>query len=222
MTIKIFVTGTDTEVGKTYVSVGLLKLLASQGFSTLGIKPLASGCEQKDGELYNEDAMQLHSASSIKLDYQAINPLTFIPPVAPHIPAEQQGMPLSTQLVNEKCITAMQYPADATIVEGIGGWLMPLSYNETMADFVVANQLPVVLVVGLRLGCLNHTLLTYQAIQQAGVSMLGWVANCMEPDMLAQQENISMLKAWITQPCLGIINYQQRPEDALSISDIVY
>jgi dethiobiotin synthetase len=205
MRLKVFITGTDTGVGKTYVAASLLHAFTKQGFSTLGIKPLASGCHVIDGKLYSEDALALQTASSIQLPYEYVNPVALQPAIAPHIAAAQIKINLSSALLQEKCLYAFSYPADVCIVEGVGGWHTPLNTTETMADFVTAMQLPVILVVGIRLGCLNHALLTYQAIKQSNVTLLGWIANCFDPAMEVIDANINALREWLSVPCLGVI-----------------
>jgi dethiobiotin synthetase len=207
MSLKIFITGTDTNIGKTYISTLLLKKFNQQGYSTLGIKPIASGCENINGKLVSADALALQQASSIKLPYELINPIALQPAIAPHIAATQQNIKLTSHLLREKCEAALNYPAQVTIIEGAGGWHTPLNDNETLADFVTLMKWNVILVVGIRLGCLNHALLTYQAMLQAKVPLLGWVANCLDPSMEAQQENIETLQRYLTIPCLNVVPF---------------
>ncbi len=209
MSLKIFVTGTDTNIGKTYVATLLLHEFNQCGYSTLGIKPLASGCHYVEGKLYSDDALALQQASSIKLPYDQINPLAFQPAIAPHIAAAQIPINLSAALLKEKCHDALHHSADIHIIEGVGGWFNPLNETETMADFVTLMQFSTILVVGVRLGCLNHTLLTYQAIKQCKIPLLGWVANCIDPHMIAAEENIATLRHWLKSPCLGVVPYTQ-------------
>lgn len=207
---KIFITGTDTNIGKTYVATRLLQQYKQQGLSTIGIKPVASGCDWQNKKLVNADALALQAASTVQLDYQHINPFAFEPAIAPHIAAELAGVHLSVAALNHQLHTALNHAADIHLIEGCGGWLCPLNTKETMADYVVANNFDVILVVGMRLGCLNHALLTYQSILQSGARLVGWIANCIDPDMPYRDENITMLKQLIIAPCLEIFDYQTK------------
>lgn len=206
--MKLFITGTDTGVGKTYTSIQLLQAFNKQGLSTLGIKPVSSGCIKQDGHFYNEDALILQKASSIKLPYEKINPFAFEPAIAPHIAADQIGCALNVAMLKQKTQHALNYPADICLVEGVGGWSVPLNDNETMADFVVAQDLSIILVIGIRLGCLNHALLTYNAIKQSGAKIMGWIGNHIDTQMEYQNENIHTLKKWLPISCLGTTPYQ--------------
>ncbi|SRR5579883_73169 len=210
--MKLFIAGTDTEIGKTYISTGILQAFNQRGLSTLGCKPIATGCVWQQNQLRNEDAVALQRAASIKLPYHRINPFAFEPPIAPHIAANQNQQLLSVQTLNEKMDYALNYPADVCLIEGVGGWYVPLNERETMADFVIAQQLKVILVIGIRLGCINHSLLTFRAMQHDGVEVIGWVANCIHPDMDYCYENISTLQNWLPIPCLGKVGYKQFPE----------
>lgn len=211
MTHPIFITGTDTNIGKTYVTTGLLQQLKQQSYATIGLKPLSSGCFfNPEGELRNEDALALQQAASINLPYELVNPFIFEPPIAPHIAAAAAGLKLTVAQLNEKIQPALNIAADFCLVEGVGGWRMPLNQEETMADFVKGNNFPVILVVGMRLGCLNHSILTAQAIQNDKITLLGWVANCIDPQMEFVDENIDMLQKWIKAPLLGKVTYNQK------------
>lgn len=207
MSFKIFVAGTDTGVGKTYVSAKLLTSLTQRGYSTLGIKPLATGGIYYRNQLYNEDALHLKEKSSIQLNYSEINPIIFEPPIAPHIAAQRSNTPLSVSLLTSVCEKALNVSADICLVEGVGGWFTPLNDQETMADFVKAIGCKVILVVGIRLGCLNHALLTQSALQQSGVESFGWIANCIDPNMLFLEENIKTLQQRLQIPFLGVMPF---------------
>jgi dethiobiotin synthetase len=220
MSLKFFITGTDTNIGKTYISVGLLKFFNQSGYSTLGIKPIATGCEEKNNKFYNSDALLLQDASSIKLAYASINPTAFKPPVAPHIAALKTGQLLSVRSITQKLQPALNCRADVFIIEGVGGWHVPLNPHETMADFAIQNQFSVIVVIGIRLGCLNHGILTYQAVKASGVNISGWIANCIEPGVLEMSEIIKFLKDYIKVPCLGKVGYQEKPEDKFDIRHI--
>jgi len=204
---KFFVVGTDTEVGKTYVSTMLLKMFNSMGLKTLGLKPVASASQKINGGLYNEDAFILQQASSLKCDYDLINPFAFEPPIAPHIAADFEQAPLSKKQIIAKIQDAFSLPADVFIVEGVGGWSVPLNNQELMSDVVKALNIPIILVVGVKLGCLNHALLTVEAIRNANIPVAGWIANCIDPDALVIEENIQTLKRMIDYPCLGELKY---------------
>lgn len=173
------------------------------------MKPVASGCVEQQTQLRSEDALALQQASSIQLPYQLINPFAFKPPISPHLAARMVNCHLTVAEVSARSQSALQYPADICIIEGVGGWDAPLNDTETMADYVVANQLDVILVVGMRLGCLNHAILTYRAIQQCGANLVGWIANCIDPNMLYREENIATLKHWLPVPCLEVIEHRQ-------------
>lgn len=204
---KLFITGTDTNIGKTYVSVRLLNEFNHQGYSTLGIKPLATGIENEKNA--NSDVITLHNHSSVKLGYQRINAFTFPLPIAPHLAAKQVGIRLSANDIVDKISPALNHPAQIKIVEGIGGWQVPLNEKETMEDVVRMLELDVILVVGIRLGCLNHALLTAQAIRASGVNFIGWIANCLNPAMPFQTENINTLKQYLAAPHLRTVLYNQ-------------
>jgi dethiobiotin synthetase len=224
MALKIFVTGTDTNVGKTHISVGLIKSFNRLRYATLGLKPLATGCINKGGTLYSEDAIALQNVSSIALDYHYINPVAFEAPIAPHIAAAQTQYSLSADLLMSQLSYALNYSADVHIVEGVGGWLVPLNTKQTMADFVVQCQLSVIVVIDLRLGCLNHALLTINAIKHSHAPLIGWIANCIEPNQPNVVELINTLNHWLPAPCLGIVGYQEHAEniiDPLWIAKIV-
>lgn len=214
MTKKYFIVGTDTNIGKTYVATGLLRLFQQFGYSTLGVKPVASGSiiQQATQGLGNADALELQNASSISLPYELINPFLFQEPIAPHVAAQHEGVTLSVAKLIEACQPALNTVADVTIVEGCGGWSVPLNLQETMADFVKELQIPVILVVGIRLGCINHALLTLQSIQAMEIPLQGWIANCIDPTMLSPTESIETLLTLMPAPLLGIIPHQQKPE----------
>lgn len=204
-----FVTGTDTGIGKTHITAGMLQAANSQGFSTLGIKPLASGAIVKDGQYYSEDALVLQQASTIALPYTEINPFLFKEPAAPHIEAEKLNQPLSVHALKMKTQKTLQAQADVKIVEGVGGWCMPLNAKETMADFAMSCNFTIVFVVGIRLGCLNHAILTAKAFQASNIQPIFWVANLLEPASLTQEENIHLLKKWLPFPYLGAVQFKQ-------------
>lgn len=189
MTNAFFVTGTDTEVGKTHVSCLLLKQYAAKGLKVIGMKPIAAGCEWVNGEWVNEDVQKLIAASNVKAPLDLINPYCFKEPIAPHLAAEKVGVTIEIQTI-VNAFKQLQTMADVVIVEGAGGFLVPLNAKANMADLAIALGLPTILVVGLRLGCINHTLLTVEAIKARALVLHGWVANHIDPKMEVQQENI--------------------------------
>lgn len=207
MSIKLLITGTDTGVGKTYVSAALLRMLRRRGLSVIGVKPLATGGVRQNNQLYNDDALMLMASASVRLPYSQINPFIFEQPIAPHIAAQYCNQRLTAELLREKCEEAFNYPADICLIEGVGGWYTPLNEHETMADFAILCDCKIILVVGMRLGCLNHALLTQTAIERAGLSFFGWIANCLDPDMAFVNDNVATLQNRLTAPCLGVIPY---------------
>ncbi len=205
---RFFITGTDTDVGKTYVSCALLKALNQQGYSTMALKPLACGGAVGPEGLRNADVLALQAAMSLPLSGEQINPILFEPPIAPHLAALQVQKTLSAQEVWEACKETLTIAADYTLIEGCGGWLVPLNGRETLADFVPYLECEVILVVGMRIGCLNHALLSVHNIQERGLKLAGWVANCVDPHMLSREDNIKSLQERIEAPLLAIVPYQ--------------
>jgi len=208
--VSYFVTGTDTGVGKTLVSCALLHALSVQGYSVAGFKPVAAGCEP-DGE--NDDAKRLRAASSLPLEYSQVNPYCLVPPIAPHIGAAQSGVHIEIPLLLEAC-RELAGRVDEVVVEGAGGFMVPLNDDQTFAELAAELQFPVILVVGMRLGCLNHALLTVGAIAASGLTLAGWVANVLEEEMPVLQENIETLHKRIAAPLLGVIPYLLNPDAA--------
>ncbi|NVJ67108.1 MAG: dethiobiotin synthase [Gammaproteobacteria bacterium] len=211
MTKTYFITGTDTEVGKTFVTRLMVKTLVKAGYKVAGLKPIASDSRSGvlDGYqgLINGDAKQLLEASNIPLNYPQVNPLVFSEPIAPHIAAEQSGINLTVQSLS----ASVTIPdADIVLVEGAGGWLTPLNQTETYADWVAQESMDVIMVVGMKLGCLNHAQLTAQAIKAKGLKLIGWVANPLSPDMDAYQQNLEWLKQNLMAPLLAEVSYQQQ------------
>lgn len=203
---RFFIAGTDTSVGKTRVSEALLRAARQHGCSTLGLKPLAAGAEMIDGQRRNEDAHILMQASSIVLSYPSVNPVLLDAPMAPHIAAEREGKRLSAQNLVGFCRgSLMTAGAEFTLIEGAGGWRVPLNTRETLADVVKALNLDVILVVGMKLGCLNHALLSAEAIARDGLTLRGWIANCIEPEMDGLEDNIRTLQRMVQAPLLGVL-----------------
>lgn len=204
---SVFVTGTDTGVGKTLASAALLHALAKRHLRVVGMKPVAAGTVQMDGVDTNEDVLALRAASTCRVPPELDNPVLLPDPVSPHIAAARAGARIDiAHLVT--CHRQLALLADAVVVEGAGGFHVPLSPLETGADLAQALSLPVVLVVGLRLGCLNHALLTAEAIRARGLTLAGWVANHIDPAMLAQDDNIAFLQKQLQAPLLATIPWQ--------------
>lgn len=202
-----FVTGTDTEIGKTFVAASLLTLARERGLRCAALKPVAAGCIRSDGGFVNDDAVRLMAASGADLDYRTVNPIALEPPIAPHIAARQAGITLDAHELAAHCLNALRDDIDFTIVEGAGGWLVPLNERETLAEVCIGIGARPVLVVGMKLGCLNHALLTSAAIDHAGAELAGWVANCPTPEMSAFDENVATLRARLPAPCLGVVPF---------------
>lgn len=199
MTI-IFITGTDTDIGKTYVSIKMLKKFNLLGLKTIGIKPISTGCVNG----YNQDALLLQQYSSVKLDYSLINPFAFERAVSPHI----VSLDLTIDKLWNKLQETLKIQADIYLIEGVGGWFAPLNSKETMANLIQKfEMIEIILVVGIRLGCLNHSILTYEAIKKK-IKIKGWIANIIDPSMEAINENIDFLKEYIKEPCLEVIDYE--------------
>lgn len=198
----MFVTGTDTGVGKTRVSCVLLEHMKQAGYRAQGMKPVAAGCDWTAEGLRNDDALQLMAHSSLALDYAQLNPYAFEAPAAPHVLAQQQGIEMDIELILTR-FRALAAQCDLVVVEGAGGWQVPLNRRQTMADLAVQMQLPVVLVVGIRLGCISHALLTYQSILDSGLSCLGWVANEIEAGMPYVDDNVRAIAERIQAPILA-------------------
>lgn len=201
-----FITGTDTGVGKTLIATALVHGFAQSGKRVIGMKPVAAGAALQDGQLLNDDVVQLIAASNVEAPLSLINPYVFEPPVAPHIAAAQAGISMSISKLKSD-FESLNDAADVVVVEGAGGFLVPLNSSEDMADLAMALDLPVVLVVGMRLGCLNHALLTVAAIEARGLRLAGWIANRIDPQMTNFSENLESLKQRITAPCLGVVSY---------------
>lgn len=216
--ISLFITGTDTDVGKTYVSIGLLKCFRHRGLQTLALKPVASGCKKQRLLWVNDDALALQREATILLPYENINPFRFEMPIAPHIAAKQQAMLLNKEKVSAHISQIMQSnSADILLVEGAGGWHLPLNEHDFMSMTVAELKLQVILIVGMKVGCLNHALLTRDAISQSGAQLVAWVANEIQPNMDALHENKAALDSWLQVPCLGLIPFQAKAEDYLDI-----
>lgn len=208
MSKGIFITGTDTGIGKTVVSCALLIKLKQSGLKVQGMKPVASGCTLTDNGLRNEDAELLIKYSSAVQEYGQVNPYAFEPAIAPHVAAAQANEEIDLDIILQK-YNELKTHADCIIVEGVGGWQVPLNASQTVADLALTLKLPVLLVAGIRLGAINHALLTYEAIQQSGLDCLGWVANIIDGEMVNSDETIDAIQRRIAVPLLGVLPYQQ-------------
>ncbi len=206
-----FVTGTDTEIGKTHVACGLLRLLAGHGLQVAGFKPVATGCEVSPDGLRNADALALREAGTVDVPYEIVNPYAFAPPIAPHLAAREVGVAIGPEPI-VRAFNTLSARVDAVVVEGAGGWRVPLGDDWDMADLAATLDLPVILVVGMRLGCINHALLSAEAI---GPRLCGWVANLPQPAMAALAGNLQSLRSRMPTPCLGVVHHGEAAEAAL-------
>ncbi len=199
-----FITGTDTEVGKTYVTCLLVKALQQQGVKVAVSKPISAGCEvEHQGKLVNEDAYKIYQALGNNQSIQDVNPLAFMPPIAPHIAAKEAGAELRIAQVLELAQNGIPTDSELVLVEGAGGWLVPLNDTQTFADLAVAFALPVILVVRMKLGCINHALLSVESIKSHGLKLAGWVANCVDGEMPYLEQNIATLESSIDAPLIA-------------------
>ena len=201
MSHAYFLTGTDTEIGKTFVTCALLLRAGQLGLTAAGIKPVAAGT---DAAGRNEDVERIRAASNVELPADVINPYRFAPAIAPHLASAEAGVSIDFARIAAACAMARQ-KADLVIVEGVGGFCVPLGGDRDSADLAVALALPVILVVGLRLGCINHALLTAEAIAARGLTLAGWVANRIDPDMARAEDNITALRERLAAPLLGSV-----------------
>ncbi|NHF67928.1 dethiobiotin synthase [Xanthomonas hortorum] len=209
-----YVTGTDTGIGKTMGSTALLHALRARGHTAVGMKPVASGCEQTAHGWRNEDALALQDASEPQPDYATLNPYALPAPLAPELAAADVGVTLSLEPI-ARAFAQLRAQAEVVVVEGVGGWAAPLSADLDQADLVRALKLPVVLVVGVRLGCINHARLTAAAIAADGLDCIGWIANEIDPQMERIEENIDMLRQRLTMPCWGRIAWRPGADAAI-------
>lgn len=211
MSTAYFITGTDTGVGKTLVSCALLRAFVAQGKKALGMKPVAAGCRAVAEGLNCEDVERLMAAGNVAVAPEWVNPYAFQPAIAPHIAAAQAGVEISLDSIAE-AFARLSVLADVVVVEGVGGWRVPLNKREDTADMARCLALPVILVVGMRLGCLSHALLTAQAIEASGLKLAGWVANRIDPQMPAFEENLQALESRLVVPLLGVLPYSAIPD----------
>lgn len=204
MSRTVFIAGTDTGIGKTHAACTLLHALRAAGHRACGMKPVASGCVQTPQGLRNDDALALQQASSEAMPYAWINPLALPEPLSPHLAAAHAGVVVALAPMRA-AFEQLQGRHRHVVVEGVGGWLVPLAPGLLAADIARQWHLPVILVVGMRLGCLNHALLSARAIIADGCELLGWIGNCVDPAMAALEENLASLRELLPAPCLGVL-----------------
>lgn len=202
-----FIAGTDTDVGKTEMTVTLLEALKARGHSPIAMKPLASGSIETPAGRRNEDAMKMMAHNAKEVPYTVVCPIGFDDFAAPHL-IVPEGESLTKDRVLGHIDTFLTHASDYSLLEGVGGWRVPLNDTEAMPDIVKALKIPVIVVSGIRLGCLNHTILTVEAVLKDGLTVAGWIANCITPEMNYQKENIDTLRQHIKAPLLGVVPYQ--------------
>ncbi|WP_027697140.1 dethiobiotin synthase [Vibrio litoralis] len=207
----VFITGTDTEVGKTLVSQAFIKAFAKRDYRVSGFKPIAAGCEVSEQGLVNEDALALQKASNVELSYAEVNPFALLLPTSPHIAAKRESVTIDFDSLDQN-LDQHKVKSDIVVVEGAGGWKVPVSDNEFLSTWVKLQKLPVIIVVGIRLGCLNHALLTLESIRNDGLEVVGWVANKVDPDFGCYDENVAFLESHISAPKLAEIPYLSKSE----------
>lgn len=215
MTAAYFVTGTDTGVGKTLVTAALLRRLRESGLAVAGMKPVAAGSVTGPEGPANEDALLLQAESSVRHPYALVNPWLFDPAIAPHLAAAEAGIAIDTKRVAD-AHAELRAGADVVLAEGAGGFLVPLDGNRSIADLPALLGMDVLLVVGLRLGCLNHALLTAEAVAARGLTLAGWIGNAIDPGFARRDENVATLAARLPAPCLGIVPWMPKPDIALA------
>ena len=211
MNRSVFIAGTDTGIGKSLVAASLLRALQAHGLRALGMKPVASGCALTPQGLRNDDAELLRTHGSGTPDYALVNPYALPEAIAPHLAAQHAGVVMGLEALRD-AHAALSTMSQCVVVEGVGGWAVPLSDTLMQADLVRALRLPVILVVGLRLGCINHALLSARAIAQDGCELIGWIGNQVDPAMLCLDENLATLRERLPAPCLGVLPHVSAPE----------
>ncbi len=206
MISSLFIAGTDTDVGKTVASKAILQAIASKGYTTIGFKPVAAGCERTEHGLRNSDALHLMKAATQEMPYEDVNPYALELPASPHIAAKHDNLEIDYQVISDK-LKYLKSKADTVLVEGAGGWRVPVSDTDCLSSWVKQEKLPVVLVVGVKLGCLSHALLTAESIEADGLNIVGWVANRINPGTEHYAEIIEVLEKRLNAPKLGEIPY---------------
>lgn len=219
MTASIFITGTDTAVGKTLAATALMHALRKCGKQVAGFKPVSAGCKTTSEGLRNDDAVQLQQAASAMLPYELVNPYAFEPPIAPHIAAQEQGIEISLDRIVD-CHERLANQADVVIIEGAGGWLVPLNHTQTMADVARSIASKVIMVVDMKLGCLNHALLTAGSIADSGMTLDGWIANSTKPRMSMYEQNLDTLVTRLNAPLLAQIDFAEAINPAMAMGTL--
>ena len=209
----VFIAGTDTGIGKTHVACALLHALRDAGLRASGMKPVASGCERTPQGLRNQDALALIAASDPQPDYPTCNPYAFEPAIAPHLAAADAGVQIELARIQAAC-QQLAARADCVVVEGVGGWMVPLSGSLDADEIPRALKLPVILAVGLRLGCINHARLSARAIEADGCELLGWIGNRVDAAMERADDNLETLRSALPGPCLGVLPHGVAPAQA--------
>ncbi len=204
-----FITGTDTDAGKTWATIALMHYFKQQGKSVAGMKPVAAGCRLRCGQLQNDDALLMQQHASIPVDYRLINPYAYELPVSPHLAGRHDPVDMHAVLAGFKQLKAL---ADIVLVEGAGGWYAPVNRQEDVSDLAKMLALPVIIVVAIRLGCINHAKLTYRAVQHSRLHCAGWIAVCVDADMLMREETIQTIATALDAPLLGILPYLERAD----------
>lgn len=214
----VFVAGTDTGIGKTHVSVALVHALRQAGWTACGMKPVASGCEDTPEGRRNSDALALQAASAPMPLYETVNPVALSAPVSPHLALAAEGGDMDWRQLQDS-YARLQNDHARIVVEGVGGWMVPLDAQTLASEIPLWFGLPVILVVGLRLGCLNHALLSARAIQADGCNLLGWIGNTIDPHMLEIEANVQTLRECMPAPCLGMLPHGEAPPQAAAHLD---
>lgn len=201
-----FITGTDTDCGKTLLTLGLMQAFQQSGLQVNAMKPVAAGVTQYKGLQLNQDAVMLQQQSSVEPEYQLLNPYLFEPAIAPHIAAAEDNVVIDMESIRQ-AFQSLRSQAEVTLVEGAGGWLVPLNEQFDVGDIPQQLELPVILIVGLKLGCINHARLSLQSVRAKGCQVAGWVGTQLDPDMSHARENIATLKRYLDTPCLGVVPF---------------
>ncbi|QWT19952.1 dethiobiotin synthase [Bacillus sp. NP157] len=219
MSRQLFVAGTDTGIGKTHAAQALVHAFRQAGERVVGMKPVASGSARTPHGLRNQDALDLQGASAPVPTYERVNPIALEEAVSPHLAAAVAGTRIDWAPM-DAAFESLAHEYDRVVVEGVGGWMVPLSESISAEQLPMRWKLPVVLVVGIRLGCISHARLTARAIEADGCRLAGWIANVIEPDMLMREENIETLRRLIPAPCLGVLPWRVGPADAARLIDL--
>lgn len=209
MKVGYFITGTDTDVGKTWATVALMRHFKNKGQTVAGMKPVASGCTLKNGKPVNDDALLIQANASVELDYDLVNPYAYPLPVSPHLAGRNNPANLDLIMVR---FHELKPHADVILVEGAGGWYSPINDRQNISDLATSLALPVILVVAIRLGCINHAVLTAEAINRSALPCAGWIAVCSDPAMKKIEENIGRIHQELHVPLLGVLPFLEKAD----------